>query len=223
MNKNNPVNSVYLTALAVASLVMFIDSLYQALVFTVVVVSVFLFATCIVAMIEKIADKNVRFLVFALICSGLITILKVVFQYVNIELVVLMSEQINIAVVPCLLIGIVPIYFEDTLSVKQFFTTSLMMCVCVVVMLLTFGAAVEVIGYGSIIDKSIGAFGVEFFKMPYGKFLIIALLTVACNMVRRAYLKSSRKYRMMVEKYKIEIREIRSSAQREAELKGDKK
>ena len=51
MNKNNPINSVYLLALALASLMFYVNSFYEALVFTVVVVAVFLFAISVVSMI----------------------------------------------------------------------------------------------------------------------------------------------------------------------------
>ena len=220
MNKNNPINSVYLAALACVSLMTFINSFYEALIFAVVVVGVFLFAISIVSMIEKIADKHVKFLAFALICAALITLLKVAFKYVNIQLVVLVSNTIDMAIIPCLLIGVVPIYFEDSLSVKQYFVSALLIGVGLVVILLTFGLFTEVVGYGTILDKSIGFDGIEFFTMPYGKMMVIGLFAIPMNMVRRAYLKRVRKYQMLVEKYKIHIREIRSSAQRQ---KQDKK
>ena len=136
MNKNNPINSVYLVALACVSLITFVNSFYEALIFAVVVVGVFLFSICIVSMIEKIADKHVKFLAFALISSALITLLKVAFKYVNIQLVVLTANTIDMAIIPCLLIGVVPIYFEDTLSVKQYFISALLMSMCTIILLL---------------------------------------------------------------------------------------
>ena len=220
MNKNNPINSVYLIALAVVSIIGFVTSFYEALVFAVVVSSVFLFAISIVSMIEKIADKHVKFLAFALVCSALITLLKIVFKYVNVELVVLMADIIDIAIVPCLLVGIVPIYFEDSLSVKEFFTSSLMMSLGLILMLSLFGVFTEIVGYGEIFNKSLGFKGVEFFTFNYGKMMVVALITVPFNIVRRAYLKSTRRYRMLVEKYKIQIREIRSSNKRQKQMKG---
>lgn len=220
MNKNNPINSVYLVALACVSLIGFVNSFYQALVFTVVVVGVFLFAISVVSMIEKIADKHVKFLAFSIICAALITVLKVVFKYVNFELVVVMAETIEIAIIPCMLIGSVPIYFEDSMSVKQYFVSALLMSLCTIVLLVAYGAITEVVAYGKILEYSLGFNGIEFFKMAYGKLIVIALLTILVNMVRRLYLKRTRRYQMLVEKYKIQIKEIRSSAQRQKEIKG---
>ena len=220
MNKNNPINSVYLVALACVSIMLYVDSFYQALVFAVVISAVFLFAISVVSMIDKIADKHVKFLTFALISALLITILKIVFQYVNVKIVVLMANYIDIAIVPCLLMSIVPIYFEDSLSVKQFFTTSLLMSACTILMILVFGLITEILGYGYVFDVAIkikgeNFAGIEFFKMPYGKLMLLAIITVLFNIVRRAYLKSTRRFEMLVEKYKIQIREIRSANQRE--------
>ena len=222
MNKNNPINSVYLLALACASMVLYVNSFYETLVYAVTIFGVFLFAISVVSMIEKIADKNVKFFAYALICAALITILKVVFQYVNISLIVIMSKSIDIAIVPCLLIGIVPIYFEDSLSVKQYFISAILMSVGVVLMLGVFGMITEILGYGSFLDKSLGFKGVEFFALPHGKFIVIALITVIINLFRRAYLKHVRHYRMIVDKYKIQIREIRSTEQRRIEAEGGK-
>lgn len=214
MNKNNPINAVYLIALASISLTSFISSFYEALVYAIVIISVFLFSISVVSMIEKIADKHVKFLAFALICSALITILKIVFQYVNIQQIVLMADTLDISIVPCLLIAIVPIYFEDSLSVKQFFSSALLISLGMLLLIGLFGLTVEMVGFGKVIGKSLGFNGVAFFTQPFGKFIIIALITVMFNVVRRAYLKSSRKYNMLVEKYKIQIREIRSSEER---------
>lgn len=223
MNKNNPINSVYLIALAVVSVLGFITSFYEALVFAVVISAVFLFAISIASMLDKIADKHVKFLAYSLICAMLITLLKVVFKYVNIGLVVIMSDIIDIAIVPCLLIAIVPIYFEDALSVKEYFSSAILMSFGLSLMLLVFGAFTEVVGYGSIVDVSLGFKGVEFFTFNYAKLIVIAVITVLFNIVRRAYLKKTRRYRMLVEKYKIQIREIRSSNARQKQMKeGDK-
>lgn len=221
MNKNNPINSVYLIALAYASLIMFVNHTIEAFVFAVTVVSVFLFAISVVSMIEKIADKHVKYIAFALICSALITILKIVFQYVNVSLIVIMSKTIDIAIIPCLLIGIVPIYFEDSFSVKQYFISSLVMAFGVLLMFTLSGFVVDILGRGFYLGENFNFDGLEFFLMPYGKLIIIALVTVLFNIVRRTYLIKTRRYRMLVEKYKIQVREIRSSNQRKKELEGE--
>ncbi len=220
MNKNNPINSVFLIALASVSLIAFIGSLYEALVFAVVIVAVFLVSVSIVSMIEKIADKHVKFLAFALISAGLITVLKLIFDYVNVKLIVLMADYIDIAIVPCLLMGIVPIYFEDSFSVKQFFSSALYMSLCSFLMITMYGALIEILGYGTIANYSLKFAGLEFFRQTYGGLIIIATLTIPFNMVRRACLKSQKRYLMLVERYKIQIREIRSSAQRQKQIEG---
>ncbi len=213
MEKNSPVNSVYLIALAVSSILLVVNSLYQALIYCAVVVAVFLVSVCVVSMIEKVADKHVRFLMFALVSAALITIIKIVFGYINVKEIVLAGESIEFACLPCLLLAIVPIYFENNMSVKEFFVDSLLMSMGLVLMLALYGAIIEILGHGTIANVQIfkGFAGVEFFTKAYGAFLVIGILTILFNIVRRTYLKKTRRYNMLVEKYKVQIREIRDT------------
>ena len=225
MQKSNPINSVYLIALAVAGLVSCISSFYTALIFAIVVVAAFLVSMSIVSMVEKIADKHVKFLVFALISAALITILKVLGRYINIDEVVYASDIIEMAIVPCLLMAIVPIYLDESLSVKHYFGNSLLMSLAFFLMTLMFGSVVEVLGHGAFAGKALDFEALSFFAMPYGGFIIIATLCVLFNMIRRAYLKKTRRFNMLVDKYKLQILEVKSSAQRDAKLNkkgGDK-
>ena len=209
MERNNPINSVYLIALACASLILYVNSLYTALIYGLVTVAVFLVSVSIVSMIEKVADKHVRYLIVAIISAALITILKVVCGYINIQEVVLAGENLEITIVPCLLLSIVPIYFEDAFSARQFFANSLLISFGTILILLIFGILTEMLGYGAIAGVSIGFDGLEFFAMPYGALMILATLTIIFNIVRRTYLKKTRRFEMLVEKYKIQIREIK--------------
>lgn len=221
MYKNSPINSVYLVALACASLVMFVDSVYSALVFASVVIGVFLIAISVVSMIEKIADKHVKYICFALISAALVTIIKVIFNYVNISFIVLMADYIDIAIVPCLLMAVVPIYFEDAMSAKAYFVNSLLMSLSLFLMLSIYGIITEIFGYGSFTGKILSFEGLEFFRMPYGSFMVISTLAIIFNFVRRAYIKEQKRFRTLVDKYKIQILEIRSSSDKPNKIQKD--
>lgn len=215
MQRNNPVNSVYLIALAVCSLLSVVNSLYQALIYAAVVVAVFLVSVSIVSMIEKVADKHVRFLMFALVSAALVTILKIVFTYINVSEIVLAADRLEFACLPCLLLAIVPIYFENNMTVGEFFIDALYMGLGIVLMLAFYGAIIEILGYGAIAKVSIKGFaGLEFFRLAYGKLIVLGCLTILFNIVRRTYLKNTRRFNMLVEKYKIQIREIRDTQRR---------
>lgn len=209
MERNSPINSVYLIALAVCSLVLVVNSFYNALIFGIVVVAVFLVSTSIVAMVEKIADKHIRFLLFALVSAALVIILKLVCGYVNVKEIVFAGETLEFACIPCMLLALIPIYFESKLTVKDFFGGALLSSAGFLLMLLLFGTIVEVLGYGTFAGMNIAGFdGIEFFTKSYGCYMVIATLTILFNIVRRTYLKKTRHFNMLVEKYKIQIREI---------------
>ena len=214
MEKNNPINSVYLIALALASMILFVNSLMEAVIFAVCIVATFLIGISIVSMIEKIADKHIRFLIYALVCAGIITALKVSAGYIDVKVVLDVAEKIEIAIVPCMLLAIVPIYFEETFSVKQYFGTSFLICLGMVLMLGLYGLVTEVAGFGTLLGKDLGFEGIEFFVMPYGKFLVIAIFAILFNIVRRAVIKRNKRFRTLVEQYKVQIREIQDTAVR---------
>lgn len=215
MQKNNPINSVYLIALAVASLILYVNSLLEAAVFAVCIIATFLIGISIVSMIEKVADKHVRFLIYSLIAAAVLTILKVTAKYINVVEIVAIAEIIDIAIVPCMLLAIVPIYFEEDFSVKQYFGNALLTCLGLALMLAFYGSITEIAGYGSILGFSLGFEGLEFFAMPYGNFMVIACVAILFNIVRRTSIKRQRSYRNLVEQYKIQIREIQDSALRD--------
>ncbi len=212
MERNAPVNSVYLIALAVSSLILVIDGVISALIFGIVVLASFLISVCVVSMVEKIADKHIRFLLFALVSASIITILKVTCSYIGVKEIVLAGERLELAILPCLLLAIVPIYFEQKFEAKEFFKNSILIAATTLLLILLLGLFVDVLGNGAFFGIDIKGFdGLEFFTMPYGQLMVIASLSVLFNMVRRAYIKKTRRFNMLVEKYKIQIREIRDT------------
>ena len=226
MEKNNPINSVYLIALALASMILFVNTLMEGVVFAVCIIATFLIGISIVSMIEKIADKHIRFLIYALVCTAVITALKISAVYIDSQLIISSMKNIDIAIVPCLLLAIVPIYFEETFSVKQYFGNSFLICFGFALMLCVYTSIIEVAAFGQILGKDLGFAGLDFFAMPYGKFMVIACLAILFNMVRRAHIKKTKRFRTLVEQYKVQIREIQDTAVRAERAKtkegGDK-
>lgn len=218
MEKNSPINSVYLIALACCSLITLIYGLQTALIYAVVIVATYLVSLSVVSMIEKITDNHVRFIIYALVSVAIITILKIVCSYVNIQSVVLAGEHIEFTILPCMILAIYPIYFEDTFKGSQYFVSILIQAGVTLLTLCLYGAIIEMLGFGMIWGKEIGFEGLDFFTKPYGAFFIIATLCVIFNMFRRAYLKKTRRYRTLVDKYKIVITEIRDSELRKKEI-----
>lgn len=208
MERNSPINSVYLIALAVASMFMFIDSLYTALIYSVVILVTYLISLSIVSMVDKIADNHVRFILFIFLASAIITILKVISPYINVREVVLASENLEKTIIPCLILAIYPIYFENTFMPQKYVKTIVVISFAQVLMFAVFGAIVEIFGYGSIVGIALNIPTTDFVLKSYGAFFIIATLAVLFNIVRRAYLKKTKRFDTLVEKYKIIIRDL---------------
>lgn len=212
--QKNPINSIYLIALALASLVALVDSLYVGIIYTVVVVLVFLLSISVVSMFEKIADKNVKFLIYILFASTFVIILKVVTTFIDSQLIMAVGKKLDMAIVPCILLSIIPIYLEDSFTAGQYFVKSLLMSGITILMFAIYSIVVEILGLGTIAGVNLGFEGLEFFTMSYGRFIVIGLICILFNIVRRAHLKRKRRFNMLVERYKIQIREIRSTEER---------
>lgn len=225
MEKNSPINSVYLIALAVCSLALVMNSFFTALIFSIVVVSVFLISISIVSMIEKIADKHIRFLLFALVSAALITIFKIVCGYISVQEILYVGDNIELAILPCLMLAIVPIYFEKDFTMKEFFVNSLMASLGLFLMMNLAGLIVEMLAYGSVagVQLSAGFSGFATLRHGFTLLFVVATLAIPFNMVRRAYLKKTRKFNMLVEKYKIQIRSIRDVQLKKEQASGGKK
>lgn len=208
MEKNQPINSIYLTAIALCAVVLNITSIYYALVYAVVVGMVFLIALSLVSMIDKISDNHIRYILYSLICAVFITLLKIILGYFENPIIVFASESIENAILPTLILGIYPIYFENTYTTKNYFIKIVVMAAVWIVFTALYGTVIEIAGYGAFANLSLGFSGIEFFKLPYGGIFVIATLALIFNIVRRAYIKRKKHYDTLVESYKIIIKEL---------------
>lgn len=209
MERNSPINSVYLVALATVSICGQLTTFYNALIFGVVVLAVYLVSLSIVSMIDKISDNHVRFILYTFISSALIIILKLLLQYVGIKEVVLASETLEVAILPCMILAIAPIYFESTYEPKKYVTLFILVGVVNVLMFLLHGLIVEIFGNGTILGEALNIKPLEFFTEIYGSFFVVATLSILFNMVRRVHIKRKKRFETLVEKYKIIISDIR--------------
>lgn len=209
MEKNSPINSVYLIALATVSICGQLTTFYNALIFGVVVLAVYYVSLSIVSMIDKITDNHVRFILYTFISSALIIILKVLLQYVGIKEVVFASETLEVAILPCMILAIAPIYFESTFEPKKYVGLFILVGVVTLVMFLIHGVVVEIFGNATICGKELNIKPNEAFTEIYASFFIVATLSVLFNLVRRAHIKRKKRFEILVDRYKIIISDIR--------------
>ena len=208
MERNSPINSVYLVALATIAVSANLVSLYSALIYGVAVLVVYYISLSIVSMVDKITDNHVRFVLYTFIASALIIILKVVSQYIGIKEVILASQNLETIILPCMILAIYPIYFESTFSPKHYVTTFIIIGVANILMFVLLGTIVEIFGHGTIVGIGLNVPTSEFFTKIYGLFFVVATLAVLFNIVRRAYVKKTKRFETLVEKYKIIIRDL---------------
>ena len=211
MERNSPINSVYLIALSIAPLCLVSNSLFDAIIFSIVILAAFLISLSIVSMIDKITDNHVRYIMFAFISAAIVTIFRVISDYVNLKEVIALSQHIEIAITACLILGIYPIYFENTFAPTKYVKSIILIAIGEFLMLVCFSSLTEILGYGTIAGISIGLKPLEFFTKSYGAFMLLATLAVLFNMVRRAYIKKTKRFETLVEKYKIIIKDIREN------------
>lgn len=208
MERNSPINSVYLIALATVAISSQLTSLFNSLIYAVAILLVYYIALSIVSMVEKITDNHVRFILFTFVASALVVILKVLTQYIGIKEVVLASQNIETIILPCMIMAIYPIYFESTYSAKKYVSVFILIGLANTLMCVMVGVIVEILGNGAIAGFAINIEPLDFFNQMYGKLFVIATLAIIFNIIRRAYVKRQKRIETMVEKYKIIIREL---------------
>lgn len=208
MERNSPINSVYLVALATIAISANLTSFYSALIYGVAVLVVYYISLSIVSMVDKITDNHVRFVLYTFIASALVIILKVVTQYIGIQEVVFASQNLETAILPCMILAIYPIYFESTYSPKNYVITFIVIGAMNILMFVLLGSIVEIFGNGTIAGVGLNIQTFDFFNEIYGAFFLVASLAVLFNIVRRAIVKKNKRFQTLVEKYKIIIRDL---------------
>ena len=206
MNKTY-ISPTKLACLALCCMVSCLNFGFDALVLSVAAGASFVFAIVIVSGIEKITSNHVRFVVFALIVSGLLTIFKIMFGYVNDLTFVRISEDLNWALLSALVLGIYPIYYLHKANSKTYFLQTVTTAGVYVLFAVFIASFIEIFAHGSLFEHFYFDHPIEFLGSSFMVFIFLALFCVAGTSIEIYAREKRRENRLLVERYKYLIRE----------------
>ena len=206
MNKSY-ISPSKLSCLAIVCMISCISHAFDTFVLSIAVAAVYLLAIVIVSNFEKITNSHVRFVVFAVISSGLFTILKLVFNFVgNLEFIEI-AGMLDFALLACLVLGIYPIYYLHKTTSKTYYLSVVITSIVFILFATLVSIVVEILAHGSI-------FGLIHFDSPFvlvsSNFIVFILLSIFAVIgisVELHIENKIREDRLLVDKYKYLIRE----------------
>jgi len=206
MNKSY-ISPSKLSCLAIVCMISCINNAFSTFVLSIAVAAVFLLAIVVVSFFEKITNSHVRFVIFAVISSGVFTILKLVFNFVgNLEFIEI-AGMLDFALLACLVLGIYPIYYLHKTTSKTYYLSIVITSLVFVLFATIASIIVEVLAHGSL-------FGVIFFETPFillnSNFIVFVVLSVfaVIGIGTELHIEHKiRENRLLVDKYKYLIRE----------------
>lgn len=202
------VNFIFLISLSICPLITVIDSLQMGLCFGVTLSVMFFMLVNFIFGLEKIANKDVRTFVYAVLAAGFIILIKFIASKLGVATFVEFGKRLDISIVSLLLLGFYPIYNDTKMTTEDYAERTFYMGVIFIVACAIYGASIEILAYGNIWGVNLGFAGLEIFRQPFAGMFLIAVATAIVNMIRVAILNRKKKYNLLVDKYTLQIKTI---------------
>lgn len=206
MNKSY-ISPTKLSCLALVCMISVLDAGFNALILSIIVAACFVLGIAIVSILEKITNSHVRFVIYALIVSGIMTVLKIVFNFLGSIDLIELSYKIDFALLSCLALAIMPIYFMHKTTTKNYYLTTISTAVTFTFFAVIVGSVLEILGQGSIFGYSLEIAGIELLGSSFIGFILIAILCIIGTAIENNRAKKLREERLLIDKYKYIIRE----------------
>lgn len=204
------INPLYVVAVAMCCVAQYIGTLEQGLLFGLITVVIALITINLVSMVEKIADKNLRVFLIAMLTAAIIVIIEYVFELIGWQLLTDNVENIKWILLAVVSLSIVPTYFETRLTTRHYFVNMFFSIASFLILTIVYSVIIEFLSSGSIfgINLIVGFSGFVFASELFFKMFLIAFLIIVSNLVYQAVEDGKMKRELLVEKYKIQIKQI---------------
>lgn len=211
------INPLYIVAVSLCILCEYVNSLQQGLLFGLLTAVVSLVCVNLVSLVEKIADKNLRAFLIAMLSAIIIVVAEYACAIINREFFVENSANMKWVIVAVVALSIVPTYFETRLTTKHYFDHMFFSVAMFVIQMILYSVIIEILGYGTIWEYSLfGSFaGFVFARQLYFKFFLIGAMCILFNFVYQRVEDKKMQYELLVEKYKIQIKQILQAKDKE--------
>ena len=206
MNKSY-ISPTKLSCLALVCLVSSLTMGKIAALLSVIVAASFVFAIAIVSNLEKITSNHVRFVIYALIVSAIMTILKLVFGYIKSLELLDLAAALDYATLACFVLAIMPIYFMHKTTSKSYYLTTAKIALTFVVIGIITGALIELVSVGTVFGLFVYETGKALVGSTFMTFMVLAIACVIGTAIENYFAEKRNAERLLVDKYKYIIRE----------------
>lgn len=211
------INPLYVVAISMCVVCEYVSSLQQGLLFGLVTSVIALICINLVSLVEKIADKNLRAFLIAMLAAVLIVVVQYSCDLIGWAFLKENADNLKWVVIAVITISIVPTYFETRLTTKHYFDHMFLSVIAFILQIAVYSAIVEVLGFGTIWGIPLfGAFsGFVFARQLYFRLFLVGAIVIISNFIYQTIEDRKMKYEILVEKYKIQIKQVLTNRDRQ--------
>lgn len=213
------INPLYIVAVAMCCLASVATTVYTGLLFGLITVCTALLCINVVSFVEKIADKNLRAFLIALLSATIIVIAMYVFDAIGTVFLLDNIEGLKLVELAVIALSIVPTYFETRVTTSYYFANMFFSIIAFFVMIIVYSSIIELIYSGTfaefVVFKNYTGYalaGQLFFQL-----LLIVVLVVVANFIYQKVEDRKMMFNLQVERYKLHIKKVL-----QAKAKGEK-
>jgi len=204
------INPLYIVAVAMCCICSICTTFYQALFFGLVTIVIALFCINIVSFVERIADKNLRAFIIAILAAVIVVLGEYVIEIMANEFLLANASGIKWVLLAVVSLCIVPTYFETRLTNRYYFVNMFYSLFAFLVMILVYSIVIEFLGYGTFAGMVViqGFAGFEFALQLFFQLFVIGVMVIIANIIYQKSEDRKMQFDLLVEKYKIQIKRV---------------
>lgn len=186
---NIETNGVHLAILAVCPLLMFINTIPNAIFYLIVTAVCFLASTALCLLLNKYIGKTIKIFVTAMVSTVIVTIINVVLDKVNL-FGLHASEVLYFTVLSAVILSIEVYYISTKALVGNYFIKLLLSLSAFAAILLIFSIPREILGNGTFFGKAIAGFtAIDFFATIAFDLLWLGLIGAFAELIYHTFTK----------------------------------
>lgn len=217
------INPLYIVAVALCCLASVVTNVQSGLLIGLITVCTALLCINLVSFVEKIADKNLRAFLIAILAATIIVISQYVFEIIGTVLLLDNMESLKWVELAVITLSIVPTYFETRITTSYYYVNMFFSIIAFFVMLMLYSAIIELISTGTLAWYVIikGYKGFDIANQLFFQLLVIVVLTVIANFIYQKVEDRKMMFNLQVERYKLHIKQVLKNNAKDKEANND--
>lgn len=212
------INPVYVVGVALCCICANCISLQTGLLLGGITVAAMLLCVNLISFAERIADKNLRAFLIAMLVAAIVVVCEYVFKLIDTELFISNIDNLKYVLLAVICLSIVPTYFETRLTTKDYFSNMLFSVIMFFVLTSLYSFIIEFLGYGTMWGYNVipGFTGYAFATQFFFELFVVAVLVLISNLIYQKIEDKHMQFALLVERYKVQIIASLKNKQKEA-------